>query len=165
MKWCTLHITKYCIPNTHIIWNAVHYKLLYINTHIAYNVVHYKILYPNTFWGHFEDLLRAIYIVNCIPLNRKWIKYQVICYYIDAADVLDVVNDVLDDVGWPWMSLDGAGWRCTTIGERFGWRWMTFWITLDDVLDNVGWRFGWRMTFWITLDDGLDDDGWRFGWR
>ena len=110
-----------------------------------------------TFWGPFEDLLRTfwgyvysqlyshltMYIVNCIPLNSKWIKYQEICYYIDD------------------------GWR---FGWRFGWR-MTFWVA-DDVLGG-GWRFGWRMTFWMTLDgvlddvldDGLDDAGWRFGWR
>ena len=42
--------------------------------------------------------------------------------------------------------------------------WVTFWMTLCDVFDDVGWRW---MTVWMMddiLDDGLDD-GWRFGWR
>ena len=48
---------------------------------------------------------------------------------------------------------------------------MTFWMMLDDGLDDIGRRLRWRVTFWITLDEGLDDaddvlddvlaDGWR----
>ena len=70
----------------------------------------------------------------------------------------DVLDDVLDDVG----CLDDVVWR-------FRWRWTldTFWLTLDDILDecHFGWRcmtIGWRcMTFWMTLNDV----GWRVGWR
>ena len=66
-----------------------------------------------------------------------------------------------------WMTddvLDDDGWR-------FGWRWMTFWMMLDDGLDDIGRRLGWRVTFWITLDEGLDgvddvlDDVLADGWR
>ena len=34
---------------------------------------------------------------------------------------------------------------------------MTFLMMLDDGLDDIGRRLGWRVTFWITLDEGLDD--------
>ena len=47
---------------------------------------------------------------------------------------------------------------------------MTFWMTLDDVLDdgkmtlaNVGWRWMTLDDVWMTFDDVLDDVGWRFG--
>ena len=62
------------------------------------------------------------------------------------------------------------GWRSDDGFDRLwmallGWRWMTFWITLDDGLDDAGWQFRrlW-MAYWMTLDDVLDVAGWRFGW-
>ena len=140
-------------------------------------------------WGTFEDYVYIqlyshleMYVVNCMPLNSKWIKYQEICYYIDDGwrfgwhfgcrewrfggrwmTLWMTLDDVLDDGR---MTLDGAGWRWMTIGRRVGWREMMVWMTLDDALDEIVWRFRWRwMTFWMTLDDGLDDIGRRLGWR
>ena len=76
------------------------------------------------------------------------------------------LDDVLDDIGWR-MTLDDFGWRfrrhsmtfLDEVGWHFGWRW----IIMDDVLIDVGCCFGWRMTFWMMVDDVVDEAGWRFG--